>query len=186
MGQERLRVAEAFAAYLHDSSHHPDVTVHHGGQTLSESGETVTGLVLVLEAPSLEAAQAFVGESPLCPGGHLCRLPHPPVELVDGTPRLVFCLSETGHQVGCSVARSRWVLGGRPEGWFPTDDAQLKLTRSQCACLARWRNPAGSHPWPHASSGQDFLRTANTPPGIRTIFGHEDRQGVREPAEGAS
>ena len=69
MGQERLRVADAFAAYLHDSSHHPDVTVHHGGQTLSENGETVTGLVLVLEAPSLEAAQAFVGDSPYAQAG---------------------------------------------------------------------------------------------------------------------
>ena len=64
MGQERLRLQDAFAAYLHDHTHHPDVTVHHGGQTLSESDQTVTGLVLVLEVPSLEVAQAFVADSP--------------------------------------------------------------------------------------------------------------------------
>ena len=69
MRQERLRLADAFAAYLHDPTHHPGVSVHHGGQTLSESGETVTGLVLVLEAPSIEAARAFVGDSPYARAG---------------------------------------------------------------------------------------------------------------------
>ena len=58
MGQERLQLQDAFAAYLHDPTQHPDVTVHHGGQTLSESEQIVTGFVLVIEAPSLEVAQA--------------------------------------------------------------------------------------------------------------------------------
>ena len=69
MGQERLRLQDAFAAYIHDHSHHPDVTVHHGGQTLSENEQSVTGLVLVLEAPTLEAAQAFVDGSPYAQAG---------------------------------------------------------------------------------------------------------------------
>ena len=64
MGQERLRLQDAFAAYIHDRTQHPDVTVHQGGQTLSDSDQTVTGLALVVEAPSLEAAQAFVAGSP--------------------------------------------------------------------------------------------------------------------------
>ena len=85
-GQERLRVADAFAAYLHDSSHHPGVTVHHGGQTLSESGETVTGLVLVLEAPSLEAAQAFVGDSPYARAGTFAESHVRPWNWLTGRP----------------------------------------------------------------------------------------------------
>ena len=68
-GQERAGLQDAFAAYLHDHAQHPDVSVHHGGQTLSESGESVTGLVLVLEAPSLEAAQEFVAGSPYARAG---------------------------------------------------------------------------------------------------------------------
>ena len=64
MGQERSRLADAFGDYVHDPSHHPNVTVHHGGPTLGESDDTVTGLLLVLEAPSLDAARAFVADSP--------------------------------------------------------------------------------------------------------------------------
>ncbi len=69
MAQERLRLQEEFAAYLHDPTHHPDVTVHHGGQTLSESDQSVTGFVLVLEAPSIDVAQAFVDGSPYAQAG---------------------------------------------------------------------------------------------------------------------
>ena len=64
MGQERSRLADAFGDYVHDPTHHPNVTVHHGGPTLGESDDSVTGLLLVLEAPSLEAARAFVADSP--------------------------------------------------------------------------------------------------------------------------
>ena len=86
MGQERLRLEGAFAAYLHDPTHHPDVTVHHGGQTLSESGETVTGLVLVLEAPSLEAVQAFVGDSPYAQSGTFAESHVRPWNWLTGRP----------------------------------------------------------------------------------------------------
>ena len=64
MGSERLRLSDAFTDYVHDSTHHPDVTLHHGGPTLGENDETVTGLLLVLEAPSLDAARAFLADSP--------------------------------------------------------------------------------------------------------------------------
>ncbi len=69
MGQERSQLQDSFAAYLHDHAQHPDVSVHHGGQTLSENEQSVTGLVLVLEAPSLEVAQAFVAGSPYAQAG---------------------------------------------------------------------------------------------------------------------
>ncbi|MCY4595950.1 MAG: YciI family protein [Bryobacterales bacterium] len=69
MGQERSRLSDVFGDYLHDPTHHPDVTVHHGGPTLGESDDTVTGLLLVLEAPSLEAAREFVAASPYATAG---------------------------------------------------------------------------------------------------------------------
>lgn len=63
-GQAREALAGAFADYVGDQGHHPDVTVHHGGPTLSEDGETVNGLLLVIEAPSPTAARAFLDRSP--------------------------------------------------------------------------------------------------------------------------
>ena len=62
--QERLRLRDEFSAYLHDHPQHRDVTVHHAGPTLDESEEAPNGLLLVLEAPSLDAARAFVADSP--------------------------------------------------------------------------------------------------------------------------
>lgn len=69
MAPERSRLSAAFGDYVHDSTHHPDVTVRHGGPTLAETDETVTGLLLVLEAPSLDAAEAFVADSPYARAG---------------------------------------------------------------------------------------------------------------------
>ena len=43
---------------------HPDVTVHHAGPTIADDGETLAGVMLVLEAPSLYAARAFIADSP--------------------------------------------------------------------------------------------------------------------------
>ena len=62
--QERLSLSDSFGTYLRDATGHPSVTVHHSGPTLSESGDTVTGLLQVLEAPSRDAARAFVADSP--------------------------------------------------------------------------------------------------------------------------
>ena len=86
MGQERLRLQDAFAAYLHDLTQHPDVTVHHGGQTLSENDQTVTGLTLVLEAPSLEVAQAFVADSPYAQAGTFAESHIRPWNWLTGRP----------------------------------------------------------------------------------------------------
>ena len=64
MEEERARLSDAFTAYLHDRAGNPDVTVHQGGPTLGDDGESVNGLLLALEAPSLDAARAFVAGSP--------------------------------------------------------------------------------------------------------------------------
>ena len=69
----RERPEDAFAAYLHDAARHPDVTVHHGGPTLGEDGETADGLVLVVEAPSPDAVRAFVAGSPYAAAGLLAE-----------------------------------------------------------------------------------------------------------------
>ena len=86
MGQERLQLQDAFAAYLHDVTQHPDVTVHHGGQTLSESEQIVTGFVLVIEAPSLEVAQAFVAGSPYAQAGTFAESHIRPWNWLTGRP----------------------------------------------------------------------------------------------------
>ena len=86
MAQERLRLQESFAAYLHDSTHHPDVTIHHGGQTLSEGDRSVTGFVLVLEAPSIEVARAFVDGSPYAQAGTFAESHVSPWNWLTGRP----------------------------------------------------------------------------------------------------
>ena len=64
VAQARADLQQSFIAYLRDHPDHPEVTVHNGGPTLAEDGESIVGLLLVVEAPSREAAQAFVTDSP--------------------------------------------------------------------------------------------------------------------------
>ena len=54
----------AFIDYLRNHPEHPGVVVHNGGPTLSDDAESIVGLLLTIEAPSLAAAQAFVADSP--------------------------------------------------------------------------------------------------------------------------
>ena len=54
----------AFIDYLRDHPDHPGVVVHNAGPTLSDDSETIVGLLLIGEAPSLEAAHAFLADSP--------------------------------------------------------------------------------------------------------------------------
>ena len=65
-GTQKLRseTQPAFRAYLRDHPAHPDVVVHHGGPTLADDGETPNGVLLVMETPSVDAARAFVADSP--------------------------------------------------------------------------------------------------------------------------
>ena len=64
IGEKRSDLQDSFIAYLRDHPGHPEVTVHEGGPMLAEDGESIVGLLLVVEAPSHGAAQAFAAESP--------------------------------------------------------------------------------------------------------------------------
>ncbi len=63
-GQQRLDTLNDVVSYVSDRPGHPDVTVHCGGPTVDESG-AINGTLIVVEAPSLEAAQAFLADNPL-------------------------------------------------------------------------------------------------------------------------
>ena len=64
IAQTRSDLQQSFIAYLRDHPDHPDVTLHEGGPMLAEDGESIVGMLLVVEAPSHEAAQAFAMDSP--------------------------------------------------------------------------------------------------------------------------
>ena len=55
---------QAFRDYLEHHPDHPAVALHHSGPLLSDEGERMIGTHVVIEAPSLEAARAFVADSP--------------------------------------------------------------------------------------------------------------------------
>ena len=63
--QEHRDAIGEYRAWLDHHPAHPDVIVHHAGPTLADDGQTVNGTLNVIEAPSLEAAQAFAADSPL-------------------------------------------------------------------------------------------------------------------------
>ena len=54
----------AYMDYLRDHPEHSEIAVLHAGPTLADDSESLVGLLLVVEAPSLEAARAFVADSP--------------------------------------------------------------------------------------------------------------------------
>lgn len=62
--QEGSELQAAYTDYLRDHPEHPDIAVVHGGPTLSDGADAIAGLLLVVEAPSLEAARAFLADSP--------------------------------------------------------------------------------------------------------------------------
>ena len=57
-------IQDAYIDYLRNHPEHPGVVVHNGGPTLSDDSETIVGLLLIAEAPSLEAARTFLADSP--------------------------------------------------------------------------------------------------------------------------
>ena len=65
VGQTRIDMMDTIRPYLQDHPAHPGVRLHHSGPTLAEDGETINGSLLLVEAPSLEAVQAFVADHPL-------------------------------------------------------------------------------------------------------------------------
>ena len=62
--QQRRDTLNDVASYLKDRPGHPDVTVHCGGPTI-DAGGAINGTLNDIEAPSLEAAQAFLADNPL-------------------------------------------------------------------------------------------------------------------------
>ena len=64
MADVRNERLQAFRDYLAHHPDHPAVALHHSGPLLSDEGETMVGTHVVIEAPSLEAARAFVADSP--------------------------------------------------------------------------------------------------------------------------
>ncbi|MCY3600248.1 MAG: YciI family protein [Gemmatimonadetes bacterium] len=62
--QARDEMRASFMEYLRSHPAHPDVVVHHGGPTLGDDGESIVGRLIVMEAPSVEAASAFLADSP--------------------------------------------------------------------------------------------------------------------------
>ena len=62
--QVRSESQEAFRSYLRAHPAHPDVVVHHAGPTLADDGESIVGLLLAMEAPSLDVVRAFLDDSP--------------------------------------------------------------------------------------------------------------------------
>ena len=54
----------AYIDYLRNHPEHPGVVVHNAGPTLDDDSETIVGLLLIAEAPSLEAVRAFLADSP--------------------------------------------------------------------------------------------------------------------------
>ena len=66
--QVRSETQDTFRAYLRDHPGHSDVVVHHGGPTLAEDG-TPMGLLLVAEAPSVDAVRAFLNDCPYAEAG---------------------------------------------------------------------------------------------------------------------
>ena len=69
-GQQRRDTRDDVVSYLRDRPGHPDIVLHCGGPTLDEGG-TINGTLNVIEAPSLEAAQAFLADNPLQKSGLL-------------------------------------------------------------------------------------------------------------------
>ena len=64
MVQDGSEIQAAYVDYLQNHPEHSGIAVLHAGPTLSDDAETIVGLLLVVEAPSLEAARAFLADSP--------------------------------------------------------------------------------------------------------------------------
>ena len=62
--QAGSELQDAFIDYLRNHPEHPDIVLHNAGPTLADDSESIVGLLLIVEAPSLQAARAFLADSP--------------------------------------------------------------------------------------------------------------------------
>jgi len=60
----RLQTRPSHRDYMRDMTAHPEVAVLRGGPTLAADGETMNGTLLIVEAPTLAAAEAFAAGDP--------------------------------------------------------------------------------------------------------------------------
>ena len=82
----RSRHVEAFREYLHDHPGHPGVVLHLGGRILADDAQTPIGTHIVIEAPSLEAARAFIEDSPYGRADLFAELHVRPWKWITGRP----------------------------------------------------------------------------------------------------
>ncbi|MBR45067.1 MAG: hypothetical protein CMM31_00980 [Rhodospirillaceae bacterium] len=82
----RLETRDTHRAYLRDQTAHPDVTVIHGGPTMAADGETMNGSLLIVEAPSLAAAESFAAGDPYAKAGLFAASEVRPWTWVFGAP----------------------------------------------------------------------------------------------------
>jgi len=87
-GQEALRIEtrDAHLAYIRNPDAHPDVTVRHGGPTLSDDGESMIGSLIIIEAPSLDEARGFAANDPYTLAGLFAEAHVRPWKWATGRP----------------------------------------------------------------------------------------------------
>lgn len=68
-GSAAVRAQNRPAHQAHLREHAHPVKVLHGGPTLTDDGEAMNGTMLVIEADSLEAVQAFLADDPYSRAG---------------------------------------------------------------------------------------------------------------------
>lgn len=86
MADTRSGRFDANREYLHDHPDHPGVVVHHAGPIRSEDGSARNGSLIVVDAPSVEAARAFVTDSPFGRAQIYGELHVRPFDWVTGRP----------------------------------------------------------------------------------------------------
>lgn len=82
----RSQARDAYRAYLRDHPAHEGVTVHHAGPTLGDDGESPTGALVLMEAPSLEAARSFMADSPFGKAGIFAECEIRQLDWITGRP----------------------------------------------------------------------------------------------------
>ena len=81
--ETRRNNSDAMKAYLHN---HSSVTILEGGATLDDNGDTVIGGLMIVDAPSLDVARAFVAGSPFGTAGLFAQSDVQPCNWLTGRP----------------------------------------------------------------------------------------------------
>ena len=83
MDETRRNNSDAMKAYIHN---HASVTLLEGGATLDDNGDAVIGGIMIVDAPSLDAARAFVADSPFGKAGVIAQSQVHPLNWMTGRP----------------------------------------------------------------------------------------------------